>query len=83
MGDEAVLTERSHSDKVPKNFLVINLAPASEAAAAKAPSSQPAQRDATASLPPLAKAAAEPSLQRPDAQASIAKLPALPEAHGR
>ena len=60
MGDEAVLTERPQNDKAPKNFLVLNLAPASEAATVKAPSQQPMQRDAAAVSPPLAGAAAEP-----------------------
>ena len=41
MGDEAVLTERPQNDKVPKNFLVLNLAPAAEAKASAAPPMQP------------------------------------------
>ena len=58
MGDEAVLTQRTQNDKLPKNFLVMNLAPASEAATGQPASAQAVQRDATASQPPLAETAA-------------------------
>ena len=44
IGDEAVLTERPQNDKVPKNFLILNLAPAADAAAVKAPASASAQQ---------------------------------------
>ena len=59
MGDEAVLTERPQNDKVPKNFLVLNLAPAAEAAPAAAKVQAPAQsqmaaqRRATVASAPL------------------------------
>ncbi len=38
-----MLTERPQNDKVPKNFLVLNLAPAAEAAPAAAKVQAPAQ----------------------------------------
>ena len=55
-----MLSERPQNDKVPKNFLILNLAPAAESATAvKAPMSPPvAQSQAAVPRPPAAVASA-------------------------
>ena len=54
-----MLTERPQNDKVPKNFLVLNLAPAADPAAPKTSTSQSAQPDVVVQRRAAAQVSAE------------------------